>query len=260
MNWPLKLKDFLSSQGYHGSSGTLLKKIFNSCPQLWKPSNVVSNIISILCFLAIKTTKKKLVTKLQRILGACQQTTDVWMTGKWAKRVPYKQVTPHISSRNYVACNWSVHRTSQRPRIDFRVRVMATCSGLDLRAYITALLGLGLACQTPYSQQQEFTTLTQFHSSSFSPPPVLKQLRSCDLHLHKARAPLAQGVCKRMCVCVCSRVCAWVSSPLTPETHPRATYVLCVHRVCHREEKKNIAPCCFSPAFRCVTDFSLLVA
>lgn len=100
---------------------------------------------------------------------------------------------------------------------------------LDLRAYITALLGPGPACQPPYSQQQEFTMLTQFHSSSFSPPPVLKQLRSCDLHLHKARAPLAQGVCTRVRVCVCTRVCARVSSPLTPETHPRATYVLCVH-------------------------------
>lgn len=123
---------------------------------------------------------------------------------------------------------WSVteHRTSQRPRIDFLVRVMAPCSGLDLHAYITALLGPGPACQPPYS-------LTQFHSSSFSPPPVLKQLRSCDLHLHKARAPLAQGVCTHMCVCVCTRVCAWVSSPLTPETHPRATYVLCVHWVYH---------------------------
>lgn len=113
--------------------------------------------------------KKKLVTKLQRLLGACQQTTDA-MTGKWAKRVPYKQVTPHISSRNYMECNWSVHRTSQRPRIDFCVRVMATCSGLDFRAYITALPGPGPACQPPYSQQQEFTTLTQFHSSSFSSP------------------------------------------------------------------------------------------
>lgn len=78
---------------------------------------------------------------------------------------------------------------------------------LDLRAYITTLLGPGPACQPPYSQQQEFTTLTQFHSSSFSPPPVLKQLRSCDLHLHKARAPLAQGVCTRVRVCVSVRVC-----------------------------------------------------
>lgn len=147
------------------------------------------------------------MTKLQRLLGACQQTTDVWMTGKWAKWVPYKQVAPHISSRNYTECNWSVHRTSQRPRIDFRVRVMATCSGLDLRAYITALLGPSPACQPPYSQQQEVPTLTQFHSSSFTPPPVLKQLRSCDLHLHKARAPLAQGVCTRVRACVCVLEC-----------------------------------------------------
>lgn len=197
-------------------------------------------------YLGNKNNKKKLVTKLQRLLGVCQQTTDVWMTGKWAKQVPHKQVTPHISSRNYVECNWSMHRTSQRPHIDFRVRVMATCSGLDLRAYITALLNPGPACQTPYSQQQEFTTLTQFHSSSFSLPPVLKQLRSCDLHLHKARAPLAQGVCT--CARVSVRVCAWVSSPLTPEMQLQATYILCVHRVCHLWKKKHRA-LLFLPCF-----------
>lgn len=130
---------------------------------------------------------------------------------------------------------------------------------LDLRAYITTLLGPGPACQPPYSQQQEFTTQTQFHSSSFSPPPVLKQLRSCELHLHKARAPLAQGVCTRVRVCVCTRVCVLECRLLWLLKRIRGppTYCVSTDSVTH---KKNIAPCRSSPAFKCVTDFSLLVA
>lgn len=100
--------------------------------------------------------------------------------------------------------NWSVRRTSQKPHIDFRVRVWLGYS-LDLRAYATVSLGPGPGPgpgERAYSQPQE-----QFYSSNFSPLPswnsseavICIYIRSVD----QARALLAQGVCACVCVLEC---------------------------------------------------------
>lgn len=104
-------------------------------------------------------------------------------------------------------CNWSMHRTSQRPHIDFHVSVMATHAGLDLPAYITTLLFSGL---TPFmsrlglrlftaSQQEEFTVLTHIHIyifKNYSSPRNNREAVICIYirSLDQARGLLAQGV------------------------------------------------------------------
>lgn len=100
-----------------------------------------------------------------------------------------------------------MHRTSQRPHIDFHVSVMATHAGLDLPAYITTLLFSGL---TPFmsrlglrlftaSQQEEFTVLTHIHIyifKNYSSPRNNREavIRIYIRSLDQARGLLAQGV------------------------------------------------------------------
>lgn len=100
-----------------------------------------------------------------------------------------------------------MHRTSQRPHIDFHVSVMATHAGLDLPAYITTLLFSGL---TPVmsrlglrlftaSQQEEFTVLTHIHIyifKNYSSPRNNREavIRIYIRSLDQARGLLAQGV------------------------------------------------------------------
>lgn len=104
-------------------------------------------------------------------------------------------------------CNWSMHKTSQRPHIDFHVSVMATHPGLDLPAYITTLLFSGLTpfmsrlgrCLFTASHQEEFTLLTHIHIyifKNYSSPRnnweavICIYIRSLD----QARGLLAQGM------------------------------------------------------------------
>lgn len=106
--------------------------------------------------------------------------------------------------RNHMECNWSKHRTSQRPRIDFHVSVMATHAGIDLPAYITALLFSSLSCPAlhhasspPHSGQNSLhwthSRLYNFrnYSSSWNnwEAMICIYIRSLD----QARGLLAQG-------------------------------------------------------------------
>lgn len=129
--------------------------------------------------------------------------------------------------------NWSVRRTSQKPHIDFRVRVWLGYT-LDLRAYATVSLGPGPGPgQGPGLWTSLFSAArTQFYSSNFSPLPswnsseavICIYIRSVD----QARALLAQGVCVR--VCVCSSVVPF-DSWNTSAGRPRTVHVICPARL-----------------------------
>lgn len=131
-----------------------------------------------------------------------QQTHEGWRSEPCLKHslIDRSACTLH---RNRTECNWSKRRTSQRPRIDFHVSVMATRRfRLTCLHYSIAPFKPFMSCLEPRfftaSQRDRFAALTHFHlynfrnySSSWNnwETMICIYIRSLD----QARGLLAQG-------------------------------------------------------------------
>lgn len=181
--------------------GCCLRKCFNSCLQLSQP-NTVNKTHRIWHYSRENIGEKVLRARPSVSVSAHNKhMRDGEVNRVWNTLIDRSACTLH---RNHMECNWSKHRTSQRPRIDFHVSVMATHAGIDLPAYITALLFSSFSCPAldrtsspPHSRQNSLHSthflLYKFrnYSSSWNnwEAMICIYIRSLD----QARGLLAQG-------------------------------------------------------------------